>query len=154
MEVLKIPQQKENLIKALEDEIPRESLLEATTISQKPQVSSQQKHLGGKVPPFFISLETEGLIIHNCMVESGATYNIMPLSFTKTMDLDCTKYYEASESIFAIDLRKVLMYEETKDFYAWISLASHVKNVFTIIVFDLPPTYGLVLCWEWSYPLI
>jgi hypothetical protein len=54
------------------------------------------------------------------------------------------------ESIYAIDSRKVLTYGEIKYFYAWIIVAPHITTVFTIIVVDLPPTYGVVLGRDWS----
>jgi hypothetical protein len=87
------------------------------------------------------------------MVDSGATNNIMSLSIMEVVGLECTKYYEASESIYAIDSRKVPTYGEIKDFCAWISSAPHIKTMFTIIVVDLPTTYGVVLGREWCFPL-
>ena len=72
MKAKKIPQQKENLIKALKDESLRESWVEVAIIIQKTQVSSQPKHSRGKVPQIFISIGIESIIIHNYMVDSGA----------------------------------------------------------------------------------
>lgn len=63
----------------------------------------------------------------------------------KTIGLDCTKYYEVGESIFAIDSRKFPMHIEIKDFYACISLVPHVKTILMIIVADLPLAYSLRL---------
>lgn len=73
MQVMKIPQQKYNIFKALEDENPKERHIEATIMTQKPQLKR------GKVPPLFISLEIDNLIIHNCMDDCGATHKSMPL---------------------------------------------------------------------------
>lgn len=72
----------------------------------------------GKVPPFFISLETDDLIIYNCMVHCGASHNNMPLSVMRTLGLDCTKHYRANECIFSIDSRSVAAYSEIKDLCA------------------------------------
>ena len=30
-------------------------------------------------PPFFIALEVNGLILHNCMLDLGAKVNVMPV---------------------------------------------------------------------------
>lgn len=81
-------------------------------MTQKPQTQS------GKVPSFFLSLETNDLIIHNCMVDCGDTHNIMPLSVMKTMVLDCTKHYQYDKSIYTVDSRSVSVYGEIKEFYA------------------------------------
>jgi hypothetical protein len=70
----------------------------------------------GKVPPFYISLENHDFTLHNFLVDSGATNNIMPLSVMEALGMECTKYYEIGESIYAIDSRKVPTYGEIKDF--------------------------------------
>jgi hypothetical protein len=48
----------------------------------------------GKVPHLYIYVETPEPILHNYMVDSSATNNIMPLSKMKAIGLECTKYYE------------------------------------------------------------
>ena len=63
--------------------------------------------------------------------------------------LECTKHYEVRENIYAIDSRKVLSYAEIKDFCAWIRLETHITIVFTIVVFDLLASYGVVLGHNW-----
>jgi len=89
-------------------------------------------------------------VLHNCLIDTGATNNIMPLLVMEALGMSCTKFYEIGESIYAIDSRKVPAYREIKDFYAWISIFPHITTVFTIIVVDIPPTYGVVLGRDWS----
>jgi hypothetical protein len=64
--------------------------------------------------------------------------------------MECTRHYETSEIIYTIDSRKVMVYGEIKYFCAWISETPHINIVFTIVVVDLPPTYGVVLGRDWS----
>lgn len=97
MEVMKIPQQKDNLFKSFEDENLKEKWIEPTIMTQK----SQPKRV--RVPPFFISSETDDFIIHNCMVDSGAIHHMIPLLVMRTIRLDCTRHYQADECIFIID---------------------------------------------------
>jgi hypothetical protein len=104
----------------------------------------------GKIPPFYISIENHDVALHNCLVDTGATNNIMPLEVMEALDMSCTKYYETCESIYAIDSRKVPAYGEVKDFYAWITMPPHIITVFNIIVVELPPVYGVVLGRYWS----
>jgi hypothetical protein len=61
----------------------------------------------------------------------------------------CTKYYETREIIYAMDSRKVLAYNEIKYFCAWITTTPHITTVFTIIVVDLPPAYGVFFGRDW-----
>jgi hypothetical protein len=63
----------------------------------------------------------------------------MLLVVMEALGMSCTKYYETSERIYAIDSRKVPAYEEIKDFYAWITTTPHIITIFNIIVVDLPP---------------
>jgi hypothetical protein len=107
--------------------------------------------LRGKIPPFYFSIENHDVALHNYLFYNGTTNNIMPLVVMEELGMSYTKYYETGESIYAIDLRKVLTYSEIKEFYAWIIVASHIITVFNIIVVDLPPTYGVMLGRDWSY---
>jgi hypothetical protein len=106
--------------------------------------------LRGKIPPFYISIENHDVALHNCLVDTGAKNNIIPLTVMEALGMNCSKYYKTSESIYAINLRKVSTYEEIKDFYAWIIDAPHIITIFNIIVVDLPPTYGVVMGRYWS----
>jgi hypothetical protein len=36
--------------------------------------------LRGKIPPFYISIENHDVALHNCLVDTGATNNIMPVA--------------------------------------------------------------------------
>lgn len=117
MEVMKIPQQKENVFRALEEETPKESWIEAILMINKPHPKQ------GRVPPFFISLGIDDLIIHSCMVDCGTTHNIMPLPIMNTIGLDCTRHYKVGECIFTINSRSVLTYGEIKVFCAKISFS-------------------------------
>jgi len=59
--------------------------------------------LRGKVPPFYISIENHDVVLHNCLIDSGATNNIMPLEVMEALDMIYTKYYEKRESIKFLD---------------------------------------------------
>jgi hypothetical protein len=55
-----------------------------------------------KVPPFYISLENHYFTLHNCLVDSRATKNIMPFFVMESLGMECTKYYEICEIICAM----------------------------------------------------
>jgi hypothetical protein len=113
MEVVKIPQQRENILNILDE--PSNIIEVVVTNSRKQQNSSSVKPRG-KVPPFYITIENHDVVLHNCLVDSGATNNIIPLSVMEALGMGCTKYYETSERIYAIDSRKVPTYGEIKYF--------------------------------------
>jgi hypothetical protein len=114
-------------------------------MNTKQQQSSIPTRPRGKVPPFYISLENHEFTLHNFLVDSGSTNNIMSLSIMEALGMECKKYYEIGETNYAIDSRKVHAYGEIKGFCAWISVAPHITIVFTIIMVYIPPTYGVFL---------
>ena len=81
----------------------------------------------GNIPSFFIYMETNNLMIQNCMVDSWSMHNIMPLS------------------ILSIDSRSISTYGEIKYLRAKISSFPHIPTFFTIIFVDFPLVYYLVL---------
>jgi hypothetical protein len=111
-EVVKIPQQRENILRLLDDPSEKEEVV-VTSLKQSQNQSTAK--LRGKIPPFYISIENHDVALHNCLVDTGATNNIMPLVVMEALGMSCTKYYETGESIYAIDSRKVPAYGEIKE---------------------------------------
>lgn len=72
----------------LEDEHMKWIRIKATLAIQKDQSNMNHKNPKGKVHPFFISLENEDLILHNCTVDTIESNNIIPLSIMVTIGLD------------------------------------------------------------------
>lgn len=99
---------------------------------------------------FYILIENHNVALHNCLVDTGVTNNIMSLAIMEALSMIFTKYYETGETIYAIDSRKVSVYTEIKDLYAWITTTPHIITTFNIIVVDLPPAYGAMLGRDWA----
>jgi len=129
MEVVKIPQYIENILKWLDDPYEGE---EAIVTSPKQIPNQSTTKLRGKIPPFYICIENHDVAMHNCLVDTGVTNNIMPLEVMEALGMSCTKCYETDESIYAIDSRKVPVYGESKEFYAWIT--SPISLQFSILL--------------------
>ena len=62
------------------------------------------KHSDGSVPPFYISLTIHDHILHNAMLDSGASHNLMPKSIMETLNLEITRPYK---DLFSFDSSKV-----------------------------------------------
>jgi hypothetical protein len=149
--VVKIPKQRENFLKLLDDPSKREKFV---VTSPKQSHNQSTSKLRGKIPPLYISIENNYLALHNCLVDTGTKNNIMPLVVMEALGMIFPKYYETGESIYAIDSRKVPSYGEIKDFYAWITTTPHIITVFNIIVVDLPLEYGVVLGKDWKSMIV
>jgi hypothetical protein len=109
IEVVNIPQQRENILKLLDEPAGR---IEAVVTSPKQSQNTSAIKLRGKVPPFYISIENHDVSLHNCLVDTGATNNIMPLEVMEALGMSCTRYYETGEIIYVIDSRKCQLMEK------------------------------------------
>ena len=85
-EMCKVPQQKERLLKAIE------ALDEKMPTNNQPQEEEEigETSVGGnsksKHPPFLLTFEIFNHNVHNCLVDSGATVNVMPISVCKKIN--------------------------------------------------------------------
>ena len=55
-------------------------------------------------PPFYISLNIHDKVLHNCLLDSGASHNLMPKSVMDELSLNIKKPYH---DLFSFDSRKV-----------------------------------------------
>jgi hypothetical protein len=149
MEVFKIPQQRENVLKILDYTSSFGLRIGVAIMNTKQQQNTIPVRPRVKLPPFYISLENHDFALHNCLVDSGATNNIMPLSIMEAIVMECTKYHETSQIVYAIDSRKVPNCGEIGDFCSWICATPHIITIFSIIVVDLPLAYGVFLSRYW-----
>jgi len=58
------------------------------------------KPLEGAMPPFYISLSIHDKILHNAMLDLGASHNLMPKSVMEKLNLDITRPYK---DLFSFD---------------------------------------------------
>ena len=83
-EMCNIPQQKEKLLKALET--PMQELQNDNQADE----AIGEASLGGKskyrTPAFLLTFEIFNYNVHNCLVDSGASINVMPLSVCKQIN--------------------------------------------------------------------
>ena len=82
----KVPQQKERLLKALE------ASDEKLPANNQPQEEEEirETSVGGKSksrnPPFLLTFEIFNHNVHNCLVDSGASINAMPILVCKKIN--------------------------------------------------------------------
>jgi uncharacterized Zn-finger protein len=94
MDMCRIPQQKDFLLQALKSvENPTTSTDQGgniipTDLRNKPTVNAYSEDKKGKpfVPPFLLMFEVFNINLHNCLVDSGASSNVMPLSIWKQLN--------------------------------------------------------------------
>lgn len=100
-----------------------------------------------EVPPFFLHLWMHDFILHNAMLDSRASHNLMPKAILDKLGLDITWSYH---DLYSFDSRIVKCLGLIKDFI--VSL-NHIpsKNLLLDVVFiDIPPNYGMILSRSWE----
>jgi hypothetical protein len=97
-------------------------------------------------PPFYTSLNIHDKVMHNLLMDSGASHNLMPNIFMEELGLEVTKNYH---DLYSFDSRKVKCLGVIK--YLVVSLFQlQMKSVFMdIVVVDVPPKFGMLLSSSW-----
>jgi hypothetical protein len=63
-------------------------------------------------PPFYTSLNIHDKVLHNCLMDSGASHNLMPKTVMDELRLEITKNYH---DLYSFDFRKVKCLGVIKD---------------------------------------
>lgn len=93
-------------------------------------------------PPFFLSFEIFNCNVHNRLVDSGASANVMPLSISKKI---ISQWSKASAQIIELDLTCIPAFGELRDVIIQLSHDDRVHQCIKIIVVDILEAYGLLL---------
>lgn len=113
-----------------------------------PEVNGKHEQSG--VPPFYISLTIHDQILHNAMLDSGASHNLMPKAIMETMDLDISIPYK---DCFSFDSSKLKCLGLIKDLCVTLVQYPGKSIVMDIVVVDIPPKYGMLLSRSWGEKL-
>ena len=94
-------------------------------LRKKPTMNTCSEDKKGKpfVPPFLLTFEVFNINLHNCLVESGASSNFMPLSICKKLN---TFPLKIDKHVIQLDITQVKVMGELKD--VMIKMATHPKN--------------------------
>jgi hypothetical protein len=96
-------------------------------------------------PPFFISLELNNKWLHNCMMDSGASANVMTLRVMRQLGLEITRPYG---NVCGIDSKAISAYGLIENLE--VRLARYPEIVFVMdIVVDIPDIWGMLLSRKW-----
>ena len=102
------------------------------------------------VPPFYISLTIHDMFLHNVIVDSSASHNLMPKTIMECLGLDITRPYN---NLYSFDSREVKCLGLIK--YLVVSLHQIPKKnlVMDAVVVDVPPYFGMLLSRSWEAKL-
>ena len=84
--------------------------------------------------------------LHNAMLDSGASHNLIPKVVMDQLGLDITRPYKY---LFSFDSRKVKCLGVIKDLFVTLFQLPMKNIVMDIVVADVPPKFGMLLSRSW-----
>jgi len=102
------------------------------------------------VPPFYVSLKIHEMTLHNAMLDSGVSHNLMPKVIMDELGLEITRAYK---DLFSFDSRKVKCFSLIKELV--VSLAQiPLKNMVMDVVMEyIRPKFGMLFSRSWAAKL-
>ena len=96
----------------------------------------------GTTLPFYISLNIHEQILHNAMLDSRASHNLMPKVVMEILGLEITKPYK---DLYSFDSSRVKCLGLIKDICFSLAQVPAKHLIMDIVVADIPPKYGIIL---------
>ena len=86
-------------------------------------------------------------MIHNCLLDSGASHNLMPKAVKEALGLSITKPYH---DLFAFDSRAVKCLGVIKDMVVSLAQLPMKIVIMDVVVADITPKFGMLLSRSWD----
>ena len=93
-------------------------------------------------PSFYVSLNIHDKILHNFLLDTGASHNLMPKAVMDELGLDITKPYH---DLFSFDSRNIKCLGLIKDLAITLTQLPMKSMMMDIVVADVPPKFGMLL---------
>jgi hypothetical protein len=105
-ELVKNEDFKRSLSKLLQSESPQPSTDSVNLQDENPTVllGPMVEDRDDSSPPFYTSLNIHDKVLHNCLMDSGASHNLMPKIVMEELGLEVTKTYH---DLYSFDSRRV-----------------------------------------------
>jgi ribonuclease HI len=147
-ELVKHEDFKNFLSKLLQPEPPCHSTDSVNLQDEKPVVilGPMVEDRDDSSPPFYTSLNIHDKVLHNCLMDSGASHNLMPKTVMEELGLEVTKAYH---DLYSFDSRRVQCLGVIKDLVVTLFQLPMKSVVMDIVVVDVPPKFGMLLSRSW-----
>lgn len=100
-----------------------------------------------RIPPFYVMLTIHDKLLHNCMLDLGASHNLMPKTFMEELGLEITRAYH---NLYSFDSRAVQCIGFIKDLVVTLTQLPMKSVAMDIVVADIPAKYGMMLSRSWE----
>jgi hypothetical protein len=147
-ELVKNEDFKRSLSKLLQSESPQPSTDSVNLQYEKPAVilGPMVEDRDDSSPPFYTSLNIHDKVLHNCLMDSRASHNLMPKIVMEELGLEVTKAYH---DLYSFDSRRVQCLRVIKDLVVSLFQLPMKSVVMDIVVIDVPPKFDMLLSRSW-----
>ena len=101
-------------------------------------------------PPFYIALEINQLTLHNCMLNSRAEVNVMPLRVMEQLELRPSRKFN---NVCGMDSRPVKSKGVIENLNMKLAAYPEIEVNMNVLVLDILDTWGMLLSREWAAKL-
>ena len=135
---------KRSILEALQPKSIQASIDYVNLQDDKPVVvlSPMIENCDDNSPKFYVSLTIHDQILHDCLLDTGASHNLIPKVDMNELGLDITKSYH---DLFSFDSRKVKCLGLIKDLAINLSQLPMKSMMMDIVIADVPPKFGMFL---------
>jgi hypothetical protein len=102
-------------------------------------------------PPLYTSLNAHDKILHNFLMDSGASHNLIPKAIMDELGLEITKAYH---DLYSFDSRKVKCLGVIKNLLVTLFQLPMNNIVMDIVVAYVPPKFGMLFSRSWIKRLV
>lgn len=136
----------------LTNELPLASQKKEKGQSKNNQIKHPMILYQGKDEPplFLLSIKIFRKLVHNCLVDSGASSNVMPLVMCEKLGVIPTW---TNKKVTKLDKTEVPMIGELNNIHMQLAANPRVQSCIEISIFDIPNGYGMLLSRDWSRKL-
>lgn len=158
-ELLKLNQQKETILKSLAN-LQSKSQTTFSTISDKGKSTQNftsttqnidnlvliREKSNSHTHPFLLTSEIFNKNVHNFLVDSSASSNVMPYNVCKKLN---SQYIKSTSQIVQLDKSNVKVLGELKNVLIRLSSNPKIQEIIDIFLVDMPESYVLLLSKDW-----
>ena len=103
-----------------------------------------------EAPPFYLSLNVDDMIMHNAMIDSSASHNLMPKGVVESLGLEVARPYK---DLYSFDSKRVKCLGLIKDMVVNLEKILSKNVVMDVVVAYIPPKFGVLLSRSWTFKL-
>ena len=103
-----------------------------------------------EAPPFYLSLNVHDMTLHNAMIDSSASHNLIPKWVVESMGLEVTRPYKDLYSFYS---RKITCLGMIKYMVVKLTKIPSKTVVMDVVVADIPPKFGVLMSRTWTSKL-